>query len=103
MTVELSNMSKKKRTIDCNKSEVMCDIGIVQYDNETIECEKKIREPPKVTKVQSHVILVLHNLIMVLSNVRKKILVQLNVAKVWSNVMLVLPNVTMELSNVTKI
>ena len=60
MTVELSNMSKKKRTIDCNKSEVKCDIGIVQCDNETIECEKKIREPPKVTKVQSHVILVLH-------------------------------------------
>ena len=60
VTTELSNMSKKKRTIDCNKSEVKCDIGIVQCDNETIECEKKIREPPKVTKVQSHVILVLH-------------------------------------------
>ena len=60
MTVELSNMSKKKRTIDCNKSEVMCDIDIVQCDNETIECEKKIREPLNVTKVQSHVILVLH-------------------------------------------
>ena len=33
---------------------------------------KKIREPPNVTKVQSHVILVLHNMRIVPSNVRKK-------------------------------
>ena len=31
---------------------------------------EKIREPPNVTKVRSHVILVLHNVRMVLSNVR---------------------------------
>ena len=34
--------------------------------------KKKIREVPNVTKVQSHVMLVLHYLRMVLSNVRKK-------------------------------
>ena len=36
----------------------MCDVGTAQYDNKTIKCEKKIREPPNVTKVQSHVMLV---------------------------------------------
>ena len=33
---------------------------------------RKKFEPPNVTKVQSHVILILHNLKMVSSNVRKK-------------------------------
>ena len=46
--------------------------------------------------------LVLPNVTMEPSNVRKKIKVPLNVRKVWSNVILVLPNVTMEPSNVTK-
>ena len=50
----------------------MCDVGTAQYDNKTIKCEKKIREPPNVIKVQSHVMLVLHNLMIVLSKVRKK-------------------------------
>ena len=42
--------------------------------NVTIEpsnVRKKIKEPPNMTKTQSHVILVLHNLRMILSNVRK--------------------------------
>ena len=34
---------------------------------------EKINEPPNVTKVQSHVMLVLYNVRMKLSNVRKKI------------------------------
>ena len=46
--------------------------------------------------------LVLLNIMMKLSNVRKKNGVPSNVTKVWSNVILVLPNVTMELSNVRK-
>ena len=46
-----------------------------------------------VTKVQSHLMLVLPNVTMELSNVRKKIRVQLNAVKVRSYVMLVLPNV----------
>ena len=53
-----------------------------------------------MTKVQSHVMLVLHNLRMKLSNVKKN--KPLNVTKVLSNVMLVLPNVTMEPLNVRK-
>ena len=56
-----------------------------------------------VTKVQSHVISVLHNVSMVPSNVRKKNIRELlNVTKVKSHVMLVLHNVKMILSNVRK-
>ena len=55
-----------------------------------------------MTKVQSHVILVLHNLKIVPFNVKKKIQVQPNVAKVLSYVMLVLFNVIMKPSNVRK-
>ena len=53
-------------------------------------------------KVQSYVMLVLHNMRMEPSNVRKKIKERLNVTKVLSSVMLVLPNVKMEPSNVRK-
>ena len=63
---------KKKGTIKCDKSTVTCDIGTAQCEDDIIKCEKKIRKPPNVTKVQSHVMLVLHNVRMVLSNVRKK-------------------------------
>ena len=56
---------KKKRTIKYDKSIVICDVG-------TIKCkEKKIKEVSNVTKVQSHVILVLHNMRMIPLNVKK--------------------------------
>ena len=42
---------------------------------------KKIKESLNVTKVQSHVMLVLYNVRMVPSNVRKKIKKPLNVTK----------------------
>ena len=44
--------------------------------------KKKIREPLNVTKVQSHVMLVLCNVRIVLSNVRKKIKEPSNVTKI---------------------
>ena len=47
-------------------------------------------------KVQSDVILVLPNVALKLSNVRKKIREPLNMTKVLSNVMFVLPNVTIK-------
>ena len=50
---------KKKGTIKCDKSKVACDIGTTQYKDSTIKCEKKIRKLSNVTKVQSHVMLVL--------------------------------------------
>ena len=55
-----------------------------------------------MTKVQSHVMLVLHNVRMVPSNVRKKIREPPNVTKVQSHMMLVLHNVRMVPSNVRK-
>ena len=61
----------------------------------------KIREPPNVTKAQSHVMLVLHNVRMVPSNV-KKIRKPPNVTKVRSHVMFVLHNVKIVSSNVKK-
>ena len=63
---------KKKRTIKCDKSTVTCDVSTAQCENGTFKCKKNIRKPPNVTKVQSHVMLVLHNVRMMPSNVRKK-------------------------------
>ena len=40
---------KIKRTTECDKSTVICDVGTAQYDDETVKCEKK-REPLNVTK-----------------------------------------------------
>ena len=51
-----------------------------------------------MTKIQSHMILVLYNVRTILSNVRKKIKVQSNVRKGRSDVIMVLPNVTIESS-----
>ena len=44
----------------------MCDIGTAQCDYGTVKYEKKIRVPPNVTKVQSHVILILRNVRIIL-------------------------------------
>ena len=55
-----------------------------------------------MTTVQSYVMLVLHNRMMIPSNVRKKIKKSQNVTKVQSHVLLVLRNVWMVLSNVRK-
>ena len=58
----------------------------------TTECDKSI----------VHVMLVLHNVKMVQSNVREKIKEPSNMTKVQSHVMLVLHNVRMVPSNVRK-
>ena len=70
--MESLNVRKKGETTECDKSTVTCDIDTAQCEDGTVKCEKKIREPLNVTKVQLHVILVLHNVSMVPSNVRKK-------------------------------
>ena len=59
-------------------------------------------EPSNVTKVQSHVMLILYNVRMVPTNMRKKIREPLNVTKVQLHVMLVLYNVMIKSSNVRK-
>ena len=47
---------------ECDKRAITCDVEIAQYENETIKCEKKVNEPPNVTKELSHVMLKLHNM-----------------------------------------
>ena len=66
--------TKNKGTTECNKSTIICDVSTTQYKDGTIKCEKKIKEPPNMTKIQSHMMLVLHNLGMVTTNVKKKYL-----------------------------
>ena len=64
---------KNKGTNECDKITIICNIGITQCDNETVKCkERKIRLPLNVKKVHSNIILVLLNVTMKLSNVRKK-------------------------------
>ena len=63
---------KNKGTIKCDKRIITCDVGITQCENGTVKCKKKIRKPPSVTKEQSRIMLVLHNVKMELSNMRKK-------------------------------
>ena len=55
-----------------------------------------------MAKVRSNVMLVLPNVTIELSNVRKKIRELPNVTKVQLHVILVMPNVTMGLSNMRK-
>ena len=59
-------------TIECDKSTITCDVGTTQYEDGTVKCEKKVNEPPNVRKELSHMMLVLHNVRMKSSNVRKK-------------------------------
>ena len=56
---------KKKETTKRDKRIVTCDIGTAQCEDGAIKCEKKIKELSNVTKIQSHMILVLRNVRMV--------------------------------------
>ena len=62
MRIKSSNVRKKT---------VTCDVGIVQCKDETVKCEKKVREPLNVRKELSRVMLELHNVRMKPSSVRK--------------------------------
>ena len=62
-------MRKNKGTIKCDKRIIICDVGTAQYEDETVKCEKKIRDSSNMTKELLHVILELHNMRMKLSNV----------------------------------
>ena len=118
-----------KRTIICDIETIKCEDGIAKYEEKkskgttkcekkkchmwycnlahcedrTVKCEKKVREPPNVTKELSYVTLESHNVRMEPLNVRKKkVREPPNVRKKLSHVMLKLHNVRMEPSNVRK-
>ena len=56
--MEPSNVRKKsKETIKCEKKIITCDIKTTQYEDGTFKCEKKVREPPNMTKELSYVML----------------------------------------------
>ena len=63
---------KKKKTTECDKITVTYDVSTTQCEDSTIKSEKKIRELSTMTKVQSNVMFVLHNMRIVSLNVRKK-------------------------------
>ena len=87
---------KNKGTTEYDKNIVTCDVGTAQCEDDTIKCEEKIRKYQMWQKyghmwcwyytnvkkkkgnhrmwqkVQSHVMLVLHNVRMIPSNIRKK-------------------------------
>ena len=51
MTMESSNLRKKfKRTIECDKRIVKCDVGTAQYEDESVKCEKKSKRNTKCEK-----------------------------------------------------
>ena len=58
------------RTAQCENG--TCDVGTAQCKDGIVKCEKKVREPPNVTKEMSHMMLELHNVRIEPSNVRKK-------------------------------
>ena len=55
-----SKLRKNKGTTECDKSIITYDVGTTQCEVGTINVRKKIREPPNLTKIQLHVMLVLH-------------------------------------------
>ena len=63
---------KSKGTTQYDKRIVICNVGTAQCEDETVKCEKKVREPPNVTKELSYMMLESHNVRMKPSNVRKK-------------------------------
>ena len=94
--MEPSNLREKnKETTICNKRTVKCDVGIAQYDNGTIKYEKKNKETTECNKKRTDAMLVLLNITMEPSNLRKKIKELLYVTTELSNVIFELHNVRM--------
>ena len=67
-----SNVRKSKETTKCWKRIVTYNVGTTQYEDGTVKCEKKKREPPNVTKELLYVMLEPHNVRIKQSNIRKK-------------------------------
>ena len=63
---------KNNGTIRCDKRTVTCDVETAQCEDEIIKCEKKNKGTTECDKVQSYMMLKLHNIRMESSNVRKR-------------------------------
>ena len=70
--IKLLNVREKRVREPCEKKTVTCNVGTTQSEDGIVKCEKKVREPPNITKELSHVMLESHNMKMKPSNVRKK-------------------------------
>ena len=46
-------MRKNKEITKCDNNTVTCNLGTAQWEDDTIKCEKKVKELSNVTKVQS--------------------------------------------------
>ena len=80
--MESSNVRKKsKGTAECEKNTAIYDVRTAQCRDGTVKYEKKVREPPNVTKELSDVTLEQHYMRMEPSNVRKKVREPQNVRK----------------------
>ena len=91
---------KCTETTKCEKKTVTCDVGTVLFKDGIVKCEKKVREPPNVTKELSYVMLELYNVEMEPSNLRKQCRGITKCEKKMSHVMLDLHNMRIESSNV---
>ena len=63
---------KNKGITECDKNTVTCDVGIAQYHNGTVKCKEKLKYHQMWERIRSNVMLVLLNVTMEPSNVRKK-------------------------------
>ena len=72
LTIEPSNVRKKKRITKCNKSTVTYDVSTAQFKDDTINCEKKIQVQLNMEKVRSNVMLVLLLRLILTSPVREE-------------------------------
>ena len=70
--MEPSNVRKNNKTIECDKNTVTSDVGTTQCNNGTAKCKEKIKVPLNVRKIRSNMMLVLPNVTIEPSNVRKK-------------------------------
>ena len=70
---------KSKETTKCEKITITCNVETAQCDDGTVKCEKKVRGPPNMRKKtvtcdknRTDALLVLFNITIEPSNLRKK-------------------------------
>ena len=64
-------LERNKKTTKYDKSTITCDVGIVQCENDTVKYKKKIKLQLNVRKVRLDMMLILSNVTIEPSFVRK--------------------------------